>query len=444
MNPQKILQLDRYLGRPVCFFLTQVRRIGGWFRRPTNANSPVRKILVIKMIEQGATVIAYRALARAVELVGRENVYFWVFEENRPILDLLDVIPRENVIALRAKKPFTFALDVIASLWRIRRLGIDATVDMEFFARAPVILAYLTGARRRVGLHRFTNEGPYRGNLLTHRVMYNPYLHVSRQYYELVEALHADPRDEPLLKAPLPELDFAPPLLKANPGELDALRDRLARQLGRPFKRLVLLNPNASDMLPLRKWPTERFIELANVILSHHEDVALVITGGPSEQASGDAIAQQINAGLDAPRAISMAGRTTLRELLLLGFIAEVLVTNDSGPGHFASMTPMDTVVMFGPETPALFGPVGPRTHTLYANLACSPCVSALNHRFSPCTNNVCMQKITVEQVYQTVASILARRAGASTSRTLPVLTVYPVTPIIPHTAPPRQPSGRT
>jgi hypothetical protein len=92
-------------------------------------------------------------------------------------------------------------------------------------------------------------------------------------------------------------------------------------------------------------------------------------------------------------------------------------------------MTPMDAVVLFGPETPALFGPVGPRTHTLYAHLACSPCVSALNHRFSPCTNNICMQMITVDQVYRTVASILHRRAGGG--HPLPVLTLYPVTPAL-------------
>ena len=56
--------------------------LGGWvgLRRQRTAE-PVRKILLIKMIEQGATVLAYRAIERAVEMVGRENVYFWVFPE---------------------------------------------------------------------------------------------------------------------------------------------------------------------------------------------------------------------------------------------------------------------------------------------------------------------------------------------------------------------------
>ena len=45
-----------------------------------------------------------------------------------------------------------------------------------------------------------------------------------------------------------------------------------------------------------------------------------------------------------------------MRELLTLYTLADVLVTNDSGPAHFASLTPVHTVVLFGPETPLLFG----------------------------------------------------------------------------------------
>jgi hypothetical protein len=98
--------------------------------------------------------------------------------------------------------------------------------------------------------------------------------------------------------------------------------------------------------------------------------------------------------------------------LLVLFCVADVLVTNDSGPGHFAALTSINTVVLFGPETPALFGPVGENQHALYAGLACSPCVSALNHRFSMCKNNVCMQAITVEQVYKRVVTALHPKAS--------------------------------
>ncbi len=74
-----------------------------------------------------------------------------------------------------------------------------------------------------------------------------------------------------------------------------------------------------------------------------------------------------------------------MRQLLVLYHLADVLVTNDSGPAHYATITPIDVVVLFGPESPTIFGPVSPRSHHLWAELPCSPCVTAFNNRLSPC-----------------------------------------------------------
>ena len=89
-----------------------------------------------------------------------------------------------------------------------------------------------------------------------------------------------------------------------------------------------------------------------------------------------------------------------LRQLLVLYTLADVLVTNDSGPAHFATLTPIRVVTLFGPETPKLFAAVTPRNTVLWAGLLCSPCVSAYNNRMSPCCDNRCMQAITVDQVF--------------------------------------------
>src|SRR5581483_5047626 len=110
---------------------------------------------------------------------------------------------------------------------------------------------------------------------------------------------------------------------------------------------------------------------------------------------------------------VSLAGRTSLRQLLVLCALADVLVSNDSGPAHFATLTDVDVVVLFGPETPVLFASPSPRTHVLWAGLACSPCVNAFNDRVSPCTNNLCMQALTVEQVGRAVGRCLEGRRPA-------------------------------
>ena len=402
----------------MCFVLTLARRCGRVVRRKRPFDPrPPRKVLFIKMTEQGATVLAHAAVARAVEMAGRDNVYFWVFEENRPILDLMGVVPPQNVITVRATGLVRFGLDVLASLWRIRSMEVEATVDMEFFARASAILALLTGATRRSGLHRFEAEGPYRGDLLTHRLQWNPYLHTSAAYLALVDALVHDPAECPMLKRPAAASVAAPPPFVPSSFEVADVRAVLARAAGGPVEGpLVILNPNASDLLPLRKWPQERFVELARRIIGDFPAAFVAFSGAPAEREAAEALARQVG----SPRAFSLAGTTSLRQLLVLYTIADVLVTNDSGPGHFAALTDIDTVVLFGPETPALYGPLGRRATVLYANLACSPCVNALNHRFSPCRNNVCMQAITTDQVFERVRSaVRRRRAPAPTPQTV-------------------------
>jgi ADP-heptose:LPS heptosyltransferase len=136
----------------------------------------------------------------------------------------------------------------------------------------------------------------------------------------------------------------------------------------------------------------------------------VVISGAPSEQKDAEEVCRKIG----SVRAVSFAGKTTLRELLTLYSLADILVTNDSGPGHFSSMTNIQTIILFGPETPKLFGPISPNTHVIWKELACSPCVNVFNHRFSPCKNNVCMKTITVDEVYSAVEKIRNTKTGIS------------------------------
>ena len=172
----------------------------------------------------------------------------------------------------------------------------------------------------------------------------------------------------------------------------------------------MLLNANTSDrdLVPLRRWDPERYAELARRLLAAHDDVYIAFTGAPSEAAE----VEPLVSSLAHPRCFSMAGKTSMRQLLVLYSLAEVLVTNDSGPAHFAAVTDVDVVTLFGPETPTLWSPLGPRSHVIWLALPCSPCLSAYNNRLSiACRDNVCMQGITVERVFETVIRILAARA---------------------------------
>src|SRR5258707_927300 len=391
---------DRWIGVPLCAILTVFRRIFEAAGPPGPRR--VRRVLFIKFAEQGSTVLAYPAIRRATEMVGRENVYFVVFEDNRFILDAMEIIPEGNVITIATRSLFGLAASALRAVLRVRKIGIDAVVDMEFLTRFSAMLTFTTGAKSRVGFHTFFGDGPYRGDLMTHRLLYNPHLHTSQMFEAMVEALTRDP-------AVLPTFDFTPsanqPLARFRPSlsevaEINALLQRENPRVG--SAPLILLNPNASDLLPLRRWPAARYVELARRLLEHYPEMFIVFTGAPSEAGPNSQLANEVG----SDRVIRLAGKTTLRQVLVLYTRSEILVTNDSGPAHFASMTPISVVALFGPETPALFAARSPNATALWAGIACSPCVNTYNNRQSVCRNNLCMQAITVDDVFKEVTRI--------------------------------------
>jgi len=352
-------------------------------------------------------VLASPAIRRAIGMVGRENIYFIVFKENRFILDVMGLVPEENVITIGQKNIFDMAFNALGALRALHRLGIDGAVDLEFFSRSSAALTFLSGARSRAGFHTFFGEGPYRGDLMTHRLLYNPYLHTSQIFEQMVEALARDPEELPTFGVQPPLLNEELPRFLPGAGEIEAVKTVLKTATGASTDmRLILLNPNASDLIPLRRWPTERYIELARRLLAAYPEIFIAMTGAPDEAARIAEIAR----GVGSPRCFSTAGKTTLRQLLVLYGLSEVLVTNDSGPAHFAALTPISVVTLFGPETPSLFAASTPRNTPIWKGIACSPCVNAYNNRQSPCRNNFCMQQITIDEVFDAVCKAYESR----------------------------------
>jgi ADP-heptose:LPS heptosyltransferase len=402
---------DRWLGVPACFLLSVFRRFRSLI--PWPKPGVVRKLLFVKLVEQGTTVLAYPAIRHAVDALGAENVYFLVFDENRPIVDAIETIPPQNVVVIRSSNILGTLLSTLGAMWRMRRLGIDATVDLEFFARSSACLSYLSGARTRVGFHGFTGDAPYRGNLMTHPVLFNPHIHASEAFLTLTLAADQPRSSGPDLDLTVPDCEGVLPEFHPTEAEVSGVREMLGGGHAES-QRVVVMNPNTGDLMPLRAWPTERYVELTRRVIETYPDVLTVFTGTKADvEAVGDLVGQ-----VGSDRCRSLAGKTTMRELITLYTLSEAMVTNDSGPAHFAAMTAMDSIVLFGPETPKLFAARTPRTHVVWAGLVCSPCISALNNRMTTCRDNICMQRITVEQVFETLCSVLDSRAEPSGQET--------------------------
>jgi ADP-heptose:LPS heptosyltransferase len=399
-------KIDRWVGVPCCLLVTCYDRLRRLLKPPQKAGPP-RRILFIELAEIGGLVIAYPALNHARRRYPDAELYFLTFSGGKGILDLIGVVEEKNQIIIRPDGLLTFFIDTVKVIAHLRREKIDTTVNLEPFARFSTLLAYLIGARRRAGFHRFYEEGRYVGDLITHKVIYNPHLHAARTFIELVEALDEPGGAEPLLKKPLDDISLELPRVRSPEDARSALKSRLEKLYPSlaPHHRLVIINPNASDLVPVRRWPFENFMEVAQGLLED-QDVALILTGTGEERAH----AERMKKELGSDRVLNFAGMTTLRQLIDLYNVSHLLITNDSGPAHFASLTELPVLVLFGPETPAIYGPLGPNVRVVYLQLACSPCVSAYNQKRSPCSDNKCMTGIKPEHVLSQARAIVSEQ----------------------------------
>ena len=243
---------------------------------------------------------------------------------------------------------------------------------------------------------------------MTHRVQYNPHMHVSMQYAVLVEAAHADPAETPLLKVPLAQIArraaTAGPSFRFTPTAAETqTRARGCCRVGRRPRRADQSErerPVAAQKMGGRA--------LRRAVAAHPGRVpdapAIVVTGAPSERPGGrrgvrgDRVAARDLAG-GQDHAARAARRSTAWPTCSSPTTADRPTSRRS-----RRSTPWCCSV---PKRRACSDRCRRSTTIIWKELACSPCVSVFNHRLSPCRNNVCMQEITVAEVYSAVETVL-------------------------------------
>jgi len=116
-----------------------------------------------------------------------------------------------------------------------------------------------------------------------------------------------------------------------------------------PVRGAAVVHPGAA--YPGRRWPPERFAAVARHLAEAGHDVR--ITGGPAEVELARSVAAAAGLGPDAV----LAGRTSSMELAAVVAAAQLVVCGDTGVTHLATAYRRPSVVLFGPVSPALWGP---------------------------------------------------------------------------------------
>lgn len=406
--------VDYYAGVPLCFIFDLLNRSINFLKGSSRAGDLLSgPVLFIELSEMGSAIIAYPALKKAIEKSGRDNVYFLIFEANRESVEILNALPPGNIITINSQNFLKFVASTIAALIRIRRLKISTCLDLELFSRCTALITYLSGARKRAGFHNYTEEGLYRGDLLTHPVIYNPAQHMAQNFLALLTAVDGAADERPLIKKRIIVEAADLPTFSPTEADLKIVSQIISENGINPAGRLFIINPDPG-VLALRGWPPAYFGELAARITAADPANYVAVVGLKSSRRYFELIAGY----KPNERIIDLTGKTdSLSELLALLSMSRCFITNDSGPAHMAAMLNINVIVLFGPETPVRYRPLGANIVSLFAGLACSPCFSAANHRCSPCDNNVCMQSISVDEVWEAVQQSANGRSSESTIR---------------------------
>lgn len=278
--------------------------------------------------------------------------------EGHPLIEKLWVINKDDW-----KKP----IRILKSLKEFRALsaglkaeGFDMVFDLQGLLRSALI-AKATGCLRRVGFAE-AREG---GRLFyTHRVRGGRGVHAVERYLRMAEHVGCVAEAE----FPLPKLKGYNPL----------------------FKDYAAMVPGAR--WPSKRWSAERFGELARRLPGES-----VILGGRNDVGLAEEVLKAAGG-----RAVSLAGKSSLKELVEIIRYASLVVTNDSGPMHIAAALGVPVVAIFGPTDPALTGPYGKGVKVIVREQAeCSPC------RKRQCKDARCMGAITVDKVLSRIEKAL-------------------------------------
>jgi len=388
--------IDYYVGIPLCFMFSIVHFILKSLFFGIKPDVDSKKILIIKLSEMGSVILSY-PLLNAIKLkYPSAELFFLTFCKNKPIAEILNVVPKNNILTIRDDSFLKLAVDAVKVLKNIRRERIDIVFDLELFSRFTSILSYLSGAIKKVGFYRYYVEGLYRGSFLTHRVQYNPTLHISRSFLSLLQGVGLKTKINPTQEEKIEDINIYLPRFFSSQEKEKQIWGKLKEldpTLNNEF-RFILIHPGEGS-LPLREWPLINFTVLIDKVLKDSKNY-IIIVGAKDAHKNAEFLCKSANNN----RCLNLTGKTDIEEILALCNIGNLLIANDSGLAHIASLTPIKNFVLFGPESPRIYSPLGENTSIIYANLPCSPCFSAFNHRQSACQDNRCLKNISVDEVY--------------------------------------------
>jgi heptosyltransferase-1 len=332
---------------------------------------PPKKILIVKPSSLGDVVHSLPLLSSIRSGFPKAEIH-WVIAkglegllEGHPMIDGLVIINKD--MWKKISRTGETVREIRGLFRSLRGAGYDMVIDLQGLLRSGLI-TMSTGAHLRIGFAG-AREGStffYNKKVSTGRDM-----HAVERYLKIAEELGCDGGR---VLFPFPP----------EKGGLPGIKEFKAS-----LNDYAVLVPGAR--WDTKIWPAERFGMLASML-----PLKSVVIGSGKDVPIADRIV-----GIAGGKAVSLAGRTTLAELVEIMRGARMVISNDSGPMHIAAALNVPVAALFGPTSPERTGPYGKGHVIVRSERGCSPCFR------KRCRDFRCMQEISPEAVFGKIRGLL-------------------------------------
>ena len=334
-----------------------------------------RNILVIDFGQLGDVVLSLPALRAIRQKFPQARITVAVGKPSAPIVELSgysDATIAVDRVGLRdGPKPLAL-LGIARVVKEVRRAKFDFVIDLHSLAETN-LLGFLSGASRRLYARRTGRSLDYLANFRPPPPVEDNSAskHAIDRYLDVLIPLGI--KDAPRI-----------PRLPTRPEDDAMIEQMLRKEKAHQETMLVGLFPGAGH--PGRRWPMQRFAELAEMLV-RNDCVRIIAFAGPEERA----LVKEMRALL--PRSTVFFDRLTIPQLAAALVRLSAFVSNDTGPMHIATAVGTSVVALLDRPTPNSYVPLEERHRVIYS------------HRIT---------EMTTEEVYAATRSLLAASRTAS------------------------------
>lgn len=375
MHPNILHKIfDRYIGSLLCFLL------GAFASRAADMDRDApRRILLIQLSAIGDTILAIPTIRAIRSRFPNAHMAMVASSINLQYLQGCPYIDQH--IPCRLEELLKSPQKLIAFIGTLRHQKFDCVIDFEHWARFSALIAYGSGASRRIG---FRSAGQHR-----HYVFSDVVEHVAGRH-EVVNFL----KIARLLGCPIGETDLE---VWLTPDDWDWAKDFFNKGGIDQAMPVIAIHPEAGRRgEPRRRFPQDRFVAVADALVDRY-NAQIILTGAPSEVE----LAQEIALQTSSSCAVA-AGKTEINQLAALFANADLVICGNCGPMHLAAAAGTPVVALHGPTNPLQWAPWGNGHTILHVAVPCSPCLnlgfeygcSALSDGTSPCMHTIQVDEV--------------------------------------------------